>query len=307
MVSTRTATGSLGILANHAPLMAMLEPTELRLYKSESDVVTLRAGRGLPAGGRQPRARAGRGGDRAGRARPRATSSRRLREAEQAMRGRRGGLRGDRRARARRASATRRSSRSAASPQTASGSPKCAEHAGVAEPGDRRDRVPVERQHHQPVGARDRRLRVGQVAAERRLAVGARGHDPQRRAAAARAVAQERGDRLVALVLERLGRHREPGVVGEQRDDAVDVAALHGVGEAPDQLALARGVRQRRALAVGGRQPRCRASPGRAAARPSPRPRWCRASRRPRRRGSRARRAARAPRAGAAAGAAARR
>jgi F-type H+-transporting ATPase subunit epsilon len=38
MVSTRTGVGSLGILANHAPLMGMLEPTELRLYKTESDV-----------------------------------------------------------------------------------------------------------------------------------------------------------------------------------------------------------------------------------------------------------------------------
>ena len=37
MVSTRTVTGSLGVLAHHAPLMAMLEPTELRLYKSGSD------------------------------------------------------------------------------------------------------------------------------------------------------------------------------------------------------------------------------------------------------------------------------
>jgi F-type H+-transporting ATPase subunit epsilon len=39
MVSTRTAVGSLGVLANHAPLMGMLEPTELRLYKTESDIV----------------------------------------------------------------------------------------------------------------------------------------------------------------------------------------------------------------------------------------------------------------------------
>ncbi len=39
MVSTRTSVGSIGILANHAPLMAILEPTELRLYKSDSDVV----------------------------------------------------------------------------------------------------------------------------------------------------------------------------------------------------------------------------------------------------------------------------
>jgi F-type H+-transporting ATPase subunit epsilon len=46
MVSTRTSVGSIGILANHAPLMAILEPTELRLYKSESDIVRLAQGEG---------------------------------------------------------------------------------------------------------------------------------------------------------------------------------------------------------------------------------------------------------------------
>src|ERR687886_1436804 len=46
MVSTRTGVGSIGILANHAPLMAILEPTELRLYKSESDVVSFAQGEG---------------------------------------------------------------------------------------------------------------------------------------------------------------------------------------------------------------------------------------------------------------------
>jgi len=39
MVSTKTAVGSIGVLANHAPLLAMLDPAELRLYRSESDVV----------------------------------------------------------------------------------------------------------------------------------------------------------------------------------------------------------------------------------------------------------------------------
>ena len=39
MLSTRTAVGSIGILAGHEPVLAMLEPTELRLYRSESDVV----------------------------------------------------------------------------------------------------------------------------------------------------------------------------------------------------------------------------------------------------------------------------
>ena len=46
MVSTRTTTGSIGILARHAPLMAILEPTELRLYKSESDIVRFAQGEG---------------------------------------------------------------------------------------------------------------------------------------------------------------------------------------------------------------------------------------------------------------------
>jgi F-type H+-transporting ATPase subunit epsilon len=46
MVSTRTATGSIGVLANHAPLMGILEPTELRLYKSDSDVEKFAQGEG---------------------------------------------------------------------------------------------------------------------------------------------------------------------------------------------------------------------------------------------------------------------
>ena len=46
MVSTRTTVGSIGVLANHAPLMAILDPTELRLYKSESDVVRFAQGEG---------------------------------------------------------------------------------------------------------------------------------------------------------------------------------------------------------------------------------------------------------------------
>jgi F-type H+-transporting ATPase subunit epsilon len=39
MVSTRTTAGSIGILANHEPVLAMLDPTELRLYTTESEVV----------------------------------------------------------------------------------------------------------------------------------------------------------------------------------------------------------------------------------------------------------------------------
>ncbi len=40
MVSTRTTLGSIGVLANHEPVLAVLEPAELRVYKSESDVVS---------------------------------------------------------------------------------------------------------------------------------------------------------------------------------------------------------------------------------------------------------------------------
>jgi F-type H+-transporting ATPase subunit epsilon len=46
MISTRTTVGSIGILANHQPLLAMLDPTELRLYKSESDIVRFAQGEG---------------------------------------------------------------------------------------------------------------------------------------------------------------------------------------------------------------------------------------------------------------------
>jgi F-type H+-transporting ATPase subunit epsilon len=46
MVSTRTPVGSIGILAKHQPLLAMLDPTELKLYKSDSDVVSFAQGEG---------------------------------------------------------------------------------------------------------------------------------------------------------------------------------------------------------------------------------------------------------------------
>jgi F-type H+-transporting ATPase subunit epsilon len=52
MVSTRTTTGSIGILANHTPLLAMLDPTELRLYESESEVIRFAQAEGyLQVGG----------------------------------------------------------------------------------------------------------------------------------------------------------------------------------------------------------------------------------------------------------------
>jgi F-type H+-transporting ATPase subunit epsilon len=46
MVATRTETGSIGILANHMPLLGLLAPTELRLYKSESETIRFAQGEG---------------------------------------------------------------------------------------------------------------------------------------------------------------------------------------------------------------------------------------------------------------------
>jgi F-type H+-transporting ATPase subunit epsilon len=39
MLSTVTSVGSIGIFANHQPLLARLEPTELRLYRSDEEIV----------------------------------------------------------------------------------------------------------------------------------------------------------------------------------------------------------------------------------------------------------------------------
>jgi F-type H+-transporting ATPase subunit epsilon len=47
MLSTFTTVGSIGVLANHQPLLTMLDPTELRLYRSESDVLRLAQGEGF--------------------------------------------------------------------------------------------------------------------------------------------------------------------------------------------------------------------------------------------------------------------
>ena len=46
MVSTRTEVGSIGILARHEPLLGTLVPTELRLYRSDSDIVSYAQGEG---------------------------------------------------------------------------------------------------------------------------------------------------------------------------------------------------------------------------------------------------------------------
>jgi F-type H+-transporting ATPase subunit epsilon len=46
MISTRTVVGSIGVLAGHQPTLAMLDPTELRLYKTDSEMVRFAQGEG---------------------------------------------------------------------------------------------------------------------------------------------------------------------------------------------------------------------------------------------------------------------
>jgi F-type H+-transporting ATPase subunit epsilon len=46
MLSTRTVVGEVGVLANHSPLLATLDPAELRLHLSESDTKRFAQGEG---------------------------------------------------------------------------------------------------------------------------------------------------------------------------------------------------------------------------------------------------------------------
>jgi F-type H+-transporting ATPase subunit epsilon len=46
MLSTVTEVGSIGILANHEPVLAILKPTELRLYRSESEILRFKQSAG---------------------------------------------------------------------------------------------------------------------------------------------------------------------------------------------------------------------------------------------------------------------
>ena len=51
-ISTRTTLGLIGILANHTPVLGTLEPTELRLYKSDTEILRFAQSEGyLQVGG----------------------------------------------------------------------------------------------------------------------------------------------------------------------------------------------------------------------------------------------------------------
>jgi F-type H+-transporting ATPase subunit epsilon len=46
MLSTFTGSGSIGILANHEPVLATLVPTELRLYRSDTEILRFKQAAG---------------------------------------------------------------------------------------------------------------------------------------------------------------------------------------------------------------------------------------------------------------------
>lgn len=46
LLSTRTTVGLIGIMANHAPILAVLEPTELRLHKPDGELLRFAQGEG---------------------------------------------------------------------------------------------------------------------------------------------------------------------------------------------------------------------------------------------------------------------
>src|SRR5205814_1252877 len=116
------------------------------------------------------------------------------------------------------------------------------EHA-AGEAGHRLDAAAAEGEHEQAVGLWA--AGFAQVGAEGELAVGPGGDEPVGAPVAERDLGQEAGDRAVALVLQRRRRHGQPGVVGEQGDDAVHVAGLVGAGEPLDELLLGGRLRRR--------------------------------------------------------------
>jgi len=118
--------------------------------------------------------------------------------------------------------------------------PEVGEQAAVAEPGDGRDVVAFEGDYEQSVAAYEVGLGVWEVAPEGGLTVGPGGDESQVAAEQRGAVVDECGDGGVALVLVRFGGHCEPGVVGEQGNDTVDVTVFERGDEAAYHLQLTR-------------------------------------------------------------------
>jgi hypothetical protein len=89
------------------------------------------------------------------------------------------------------------------------GSPKRAKTLVSLKERDRRDLLVLECKHDESERPRDRGVSVVEVAAEGGLAVGARRHEVDRRAAQAGPILEEEGDGRFPLVLKRVRRHQK--------------------------------------------------------------------------------------------------
>ena len=110
------------------------------------------------------------------------------------------------------------------------------EGAGCSEAGDVRDAVAVECQHEQPERVADGGVWVFDVLAERGLGVGSRRNEAVGVVPCREGIGVDLLDRVVALLLVRLRRHRQPRVVGQQRDDRFHISALECVCEPRDEV-----------------------------------------------------------------------
>ena len=91
-------------------------------------------------------------------------------------------------------------------------------------------------EHEQSVRESGRPDLIAEVTGQGRLGVGLGGHQVHAAGAAVlEARAQHGPDRGDTVVLVRRRGHGQPGVVGEQRDHALDVGGDVGLGEAPGQ------------------------------------------------------------------------
>ena len=140
---------------------------------------------------------------------------------------------------ARTSSAGRRGSAACADQRTDAGRSKWRKASGSRKAMSSAIRAPVEREHDDVVGGEVPVLVAPQVEGEGRLAARAGGITRQRIPGAQRRAAQEARDRVAAAVPGRHRRHGDGRLLGEHRDDRVDVAALPGRDERVDDLAQA--------------------------------------------------------------------
>src|SRR5260370_39888162 len=111
------------------------------------------------------------------------------------------------------------------------------EYLGAAEGHDRFDLAPAQREDVQPLRHEGAGLFDPKVGSGCELSV-CRGRDQTPPGALRKEVAADKGgDLLTATVPSRTRRHRDAGVLGEHRDEGVDIVPLPRRNEAPDEPA----------------------------------------------------------------------